>query len=188
MADRGLGPIIRIGPNELHVSDPEFYDVLYAGGAHRRDKDIFAIDGFGLAQSVIASANHDVHRMRRAALNPFFSTQSVTKLEPAIASKIQRFGQAFEDAYRKKVPLNLEVVILALTTDVISEYAFAKSYGFLERPGYAPEWAETLTGAAESSMLFRYVPFVVGYLKALPPQVVKMIDPKLLQLFIIKSV
>ena len=33
-----LGPILRIAPNEIHVEDPSFMDLLYTGSSKRRDK------------------------------------------------------------------------------------------------------------------------------------------------------
>lgn len=34
-----LGPVVRVTPDEIHVKDPEWATVLYAGPGHVRDKD-----------------------------------------------------------------------------------------------------------------------------------------------------
>ena len=127
--------------------------------------------------------------MRRAALNPFFSTQAVAKLEQSVTRpRIDDACQGLAKACKTGEPVDIEVLTLALTTDIITQYAFAKSYGYLDRPGYAPEWAEVLRGAAQSSMLFRYLPFMIRLLMSSPEWLINLIDPKLMQLFTIKSV
>ncbi|KAK5115234.1 hypothetical protein LTR62_001434 [Meristemomyces frigidus] len=182
------GPIVRIGPNELHVADADFYDILYASPPHRRDKDIFAIDGFGLADSVIATAGHDHHKLRRAALNPFFSTQAVARLEQSVVRpKIELFCRAFVEAYESGAVVDMESMTLALTQDVITEYAYSRSYDFLSQPERTQEWKGVLRGAAQSSMLFRYLPFLIRWLLDAPLWLISMLDPKLLGLFKVKS-
>lgn len=183
-----IGPIVRIGPNEVHISDPEFYDVLYTGGRDRRDKDIFAIDSFGLAKSVIATVNHHHHRLRRSALNPFFSTQAVAKLEPTVKAKVDAVCQHFKRARETGTAINIEVVFAALTTDIISEYAFARDTGYLDNMDKATEWTEVLRDSAHSSNLFRYCPLLIRLLQDAPPWLVRMMDPKLLQLVSLKTV
>lgn len=84
------GPIIRISPWEIHISDPEFYDTIYASSAsgHRRDKYDWFTRSFGLDNSVFGTPGHDLHKMRRAALNPFFSMASVRRLQPVIQERV----------------------------------------------------------------------------------------------------
>lgn len=84
------GPIIRISPYEVHVSDPDFYDTVYASSAsgHRRDKYDWFTKSFGMDDSVFATHQHDLHRVRRSALAPYFSMASVRRLQPVIQEKV----------------------------------------------------------------------------------------------------
>jgi len=126
--------------------------------------------------------------MRRAALNPFFSTQAVAQLRPVIQSKIDYLCDALSKVCGSGEPVNMDDALMALTTDIITEYSFAKSYDFLKKPAFAPEWGKGLTGAAQSSMLFRYIPGLVDILLAAPPWLVNILDPKLMQLINLKLV
>ena len=83
------GPVIRINPYELHVHQLDFYDQLYCAGGRRRHKWYWASRAFAADMSTFATAEHELHRIRRAALNPFFSVQRVRKLEPAIQNRVK---------------------------------------------------------------------------------------------------
>lgn len=95
------GPVVRINPHELHVHDLDFYDQLYAGGGRRRHKWYWASRAFGADMSTFATELHEVHRVRRSALNPFFSMVRVRKLEPVIQDRadavMKRLDQFRED-------------------------------------------------------------------------------------------
>ncbi|KAK6440868.1 hypothetical protein LTR95_002910 [Oleoguttula sp. CCFEE 5521] len=182
------GPIIRITPWELHVIDPDFYDVLYAGSNEKRDKDVMALSGFGLSRSVIATAGHDLHRMRRAALNPFFSKQAVNRLEArTIRAKIDRLCERLRQHSETGEPVNLEHAFVAMTTDIMTEFCFNQCYDYLGKPDFAPEYSKLLITTAESSNLFRYCPFVIEWLMAAPPWFVEKLDPSLAPVLTMKS-
>jgi cytochrome P450 len=83
------GPIVRINPHELHVSDPDFYERLYAGGRKRREKWQWHTRGLGLNDSMLATVDHDLHRRRRMAVSGFFSTQSARRLQPLIHERVE---------------------------------------------------------------------------------------------------
>ena len=91
------GPIIRINPYELIVSDPTFYDTLYASSASRekREKWEWYTKQFGIPGAIFSTTSHDQHRVRRAALNPFFSTASVRRLQPMVDENVAKLMERF---------------------------------------------------------------------------------------------
>ncbi|KAI9641437.1 hypothetical protein NHQ30_010244 [Ciborinia camelliae] len=82
------GPIVRINPYELHIDDLEYYDELYAGSTRKREKYLWFVSSGGSPGSSFETIAHDLHRLRRNAVNPFFSKRSITAMEPIIKSKI----------------------------------------------------------------------------------------------------
>jgi cytochrome P450 len=109
------GPVVRIGPNEVHVSDPNFYDELYTGISRVRNRDPFTVRGFGLPDAVLNSPNHDVHRMRRGALNPYFSKQAISRIEPVVQSKLDILCRRLEESRNTMEPVDVELAFMALT-------------------------------------------------------------------------
>ena len=81
------GPIIRINPHELHVSDPDFFEVLYSTH-EKRDKWAWLTHSFGMPNSTFATTSHAIHKRRRAALNPYFSKASVGRLQPVVDERV----------------------------------------------------------------------------------------------------
>ena len=85
------GPIIRINPYELHISDPNYYDTLYASTAsgEKRNKWQWYTKMLGSPSSGFTTIEHHLHRVRRAPLNNFFSMASVRRLQPVIEEKAE---------------------------------------------------------------------------------------------------
>ena len=65
----GLGPIIRITPDELHVDDYTFWDTLYVQHPKSRKYD-WLNERFGNSHSIFTTCDAAHHRLRRAPLNP----------------------------------------------------------------------------------------------------------------------
>ena len=83
-----IGPIIRINPHELHVEDPDYWEELYARSANRDKYEVMS-GQFDNPTSVFATSDHDLHRIRRAALNPMFSHKQIhERIVPMIRQKI----------------------------------------------------------------------------------------------------
>lgn len=81
-----------------------------------------------------------MHRIRRAALNPFFSKQSVGRLEDIIQLSIDRLYFRLGCSADSGLPVNLSDAFTAVSGDVISSYTFGESYNLVEQDEFAPEW------------------------------------------------
>src|ERR1700712_1507401 len=77
------GPIIRPTPSEVHVSDPEFLDTIYA----MRNRNYPSAGGLMVDQSVGGAEDFNHHKLRREAMNPFFSIKEILALDPRLRKK-----------------------------------------------------------------------------------------------------
>ncbi|KAL6410305.1 hypothetical protein AUP68_06722 [Ilyonectria robusta] len=185
------GPIVRINPWEVHVGDPEFFSELYAGPGRRRDKWSFYTQQFGaprkqpssqdilsagtdnVTESALATVDHNLHKLRRSALNPFFSTQSVRKLQPVIEER----GDALLDSFRNYArvsngqPLDVMYPFSAYTNDVINEYAFARSDHLVEESDFGAEVTNNLLIGTHMGPWVKHVNWVLTLVNALPESI-----------------
>lgn len=109
------GPIVRINPEEVHIADADFYDVIYSGSSQRRDKWAWFCNSFGIPNSAFATVKHEQHRLRRHALNPFFSKAKVRSLQPLIEEVAHQLLARFEEFQRLGQPFTVSLAFAALT-------------------------------------------------------------------------
>lgn len=111
------GPIIRLNPHEVHINDPDFYDEVYVGAASgkKRNKWAWLVDSFGIPDSTFSTVDHDVHRIRRAALNPFFSKAKVRALQERIEDVFGRLLRRVEEFKTTGEPMLLGLAFTAVS-------------------------------------------------------------------------
>ena len=110
-----FGPIVRISPYELHVYTPDFYEKLYTGPGRRRHRWSWFTAQFGLPQSMFGTNDHDTHRARRAAVNPFFSKGAVRKLQPIVDERVDALLTRFREFQASSQPITLNYAFAAYT-------------------------------------------------------------------------
>ena len=104
---------MRITPWEIHVNDVDFLDDIYAPSFRRQEKYAYQIRTLPVPLSVGGTIQHDLHRKRREALNPFFSKKSVQSLEPMIAKKTKLLRARIDEHFASRNPLSLSDVYFA---------------------------------------------------------------------------
>jgi hypothetical protein len=79
---------LRIGPNELHLSDSTLYHTVYSQG-HSFAKHAHFYDAFGTVPSLFLERDRDRHRQRRKALGRFFSKASIRGMQRLLSAKVE---------------------------------------------------------------------------------------------------
>jgi len=176
------GPIIRINPYEVHILDPDFYTDLYSS-ARKLDKYGWWTKLAGADDSSFSTVPHDLHRLRRSALSPFFSSRSVSLLEQTLRSKIEKLSSRLATALETQEIIRLDVAFMALTMDIICTYSFAADMNYLDEPDFKLDWKQTIIGAFEGGALGRQFPFMLPLMKRLPISVVETLNPTVGYLF-----
>lgn len=173
--DKYKSPIIRISPNEIHVLDPNFYDVLFASAPARRDKPPTFSQSFATNDSVFGTIAHDIHRRRRNALAPFFSTTSLRQLEPLIQDKISRLVDVFRQYQKNGKPIRLRPAFGALTSDIITEYCFGINEDNITAPGFNAIVLEATDRLTDRTHIVVHAQWLPKLLNKLPEKLVEAV-------------
>jgi cytochrome P450 len=170
---------VRITPTELHVDDAEFYELLYARDG-RRHKYAYFSGRFGYASDSFSTIHHELHSQRRKSLSPFFSAKKIKQFEPVVRTKIDKFCGKLSQYVDDGRVLPLSRAWMALTTDVITEYAFAKSYDQLDSPDFKDTLHDALVAIYTTGHFALHFPVVFPILDSLPDWLVTRMEPRLL--------
>ena len=115
-------------------------------------------------------------------MNPYFSKQSVNKLEPMICQVVESLCRRFREARETGEPVNLGYAFAALAIDVITEYSFSKSYGCIDAPDFGHKWPDVMDGLSRAVHVNAQFGWLLPVMKMMPIWVVKAMNPDMMQL------
>jgi cytochrome P450 len=135
------GPVIRISPNEIHLADdPDNYEKVYYIGSRAPSKSPYFYNSFGLKTAAFGTTSNELHRVRRAAINPAFSRKAVLQLEDIVQEKTAKLVSRIEDLLAEGQPVDLHHGYRALSVDIITDYSFDDDYKQWDSPTFASDF------------------------------------------------
>ncbi|KAL6887557.1 cytochrome P450 [Trichoderma longibrachiatum] len=177
------GPIVRINPREVHISDPDFYDEIYASSSRKRDKDPKYVPTYALPGCMVAAVGHEQHRFRRGILKDFFSRRSVAELSDSVNERVQKLMRRLEADRLNGNIVSLDDAFSALTSDIITAYCCGKDWDFVEDENFRSDIRNAAENAIEFTHISRFVPWLVYAMSALSPRTMAWIMPGKAKLF-----
>ena len=171
------GPIIRINPYEIHISDPDFHDTAFSSSLHV-DKLHELEHRFALPLGTHATVKHELHARRRRPLNPYFSKGRIIPFGPYIQDRTDRLCGRLQREYKGsgKV-LSIGDAWAAYNTDILIYYTFAWTYDFLDFPDFKAPFTESVKELGNTSHVGTHFQWLVRLLQSLPDPVLAVLNP-----------
>lgn len=123
---------------------------------------------FGTKHSILATVEHDVHRMRRNTYANYFSKQSIKRYTGAIEEAVKKVCYRFEEHRMKGQPVNIMHAYCAMAGEVVSGYCFPKSYGLLDHLDFAPDYHDLWISILSGSHILKQFPWIFPLMVSFP--------------------
>lgn len=164
---------MRITPEELSIIDPNFQEQRFGGPGARRERNERFTRVSASPTSILNTVDHDLHRLRRAPLNSFFSKAAITRFEDLVQSKVDKVVEKLKYHCYQGTILDAQAVYCALTTDVISHYAYGESYGFLDddNEDFKNEYFRNISGFFFAAHVAKNFPTLARIMMLIPPSI-----------------
>ncbi|KAH0437675.1 cytochrome P450 [Colletotrichum camelliae] len=174
------GPIVRVNPRELVIQDADFYSQLYVPAGKRSTHTIMGLRaGLGMSDAIVTTSQHELHHMRRKAVEGFFSKQSVTRMETRIHHEARRLDEKLRQLSGTGQVIQLDHAFSAVAGDLAAQFACGESPELIEDPAFNPDWHTTLTGILTMVPYVRNFPWINDIMRLVPVWILKALNPQL---------
>lgn len=143
---------------------------------------------FATKSATFSTLSHELHRTRRGSLASFFSKSSVQQLEPAVQSVVEKLVLRLQALKGSGTNLNVVNLYSCLTGDIISQYAFGRSYNLLDNSDFAPHWNEMWLATIRNGHLLKQFGCLEPILRRMPAWIVKYVANDTLQVINVQKV
>lgn len=148
---------------------------------NRFDKYDWFYSMMGNPDAMFGTIRHDVHRVRRGAISPFFSVQAVAKFYPHVQAVVDQFVTRMQACADREEPIPLFYAYRCLTVDVIYEYIFGAQLGLLKRADWGRSFYSAWRSLWDLSPLTRQIPGMLDVLMSMPRWLTAITSPKALE-------
>ena len=124
------GPLVRIAPNEVSVSDAAAVRTIYGPGNKFWKTDFYMPQQGKRKFDIFAERNEQLHGQQRRLVSSAYSMTSLVELEVFVDNTIKVFHE--EMAKRCGQSLDFANWLQLFAFDVIGEVSFSRSFGFLQ--------------------------------------------------------
>ncbi|KAL4895982.1 cytochrome P450 [Aspergillus ambiguus] len=122
------GPVVRVGPNHLHIWSGDAISPIYKGGRMMGKTEFY--DAFtAFNPNLFGGRDENIHALRRRQLSHGFSQASIEKLQPLIDGQMGILIQKLRGYAETGEVFDLKETISLYVLDILGDLAFSRSFG-----------------------------------------------------------
>lgn len=126
------GPVVRVGPQEVSISDPLAVREIHKIGNKLRKTGWYRNFANAASPSLFSMVNPEEHAARRKLLSQEFSKSAIIKRETMVKQKIELcVSKIRRDAIAGRADILMWFTYMA--TDIIGQLSFGNSFEMLEK-------------------------------------------------------
>ncbi|EPS42247.1 hypothetical protein H072_3792 [Dactylellina haptotyla CBS 200.50] len=126
---KASGPIIRVGPNELHINDPEFYNTCYTTN-YKLKVYTPHYQFMGPANVLEELGSDSLHGCRKAILGPLFTRTSIQKTDKTLRNHVEALVERISQEGKGVNAVCATKLFRCTTVDYVSEYVLGSERRF----------------------------------------------------------
>ncbi|KAJ8079331.1 hypothetical protein PM082_021833 [Marasmius tenuissimus] len=170
------GPIIRVGPNELHFSTCDAYSEI---SRFPRDRHWYKGTLCPTPEALITIANPQEASKRRGRYGPYFSRKAVLELESTVQYNVDKLIDKLSSYATSTAPADLLLAYRAATNDIITGYLFSQKFNALDYERFEHPLLTGFDEIMSSVWILKYLLYdsKVFPMPRLPDWIVRMVNP-----------
>ncbi|KAK9236361.1 cytochrome P450 [Lipomyces kononenkoae] len=123
------GPVVRLSPHEVSVSDPGYIKAIYINN-YDKSKFYFLFDNYGVTNA-FSAIEKQAHAPKRRVMHQFYSKSAVTAatVERCIRTRLDRSSQYFEQSHKENKAIDVLRLFRSIAMDVVTAFQFGADHG-----------------------------------------------------------
>lgn len=132
MSDQSPGPLVRVSPNEVVLSDLQTTKEIHRIGTSFRKSDWYSKLTTTLEHNIFSLVDPKAHQERRRLLSHPLSEGSLRELEPVVLENVELAIHRIQEHMDTDGSADLLKWFFFMATDIIGQLSFGESFRMLE--------------------------------------------------------
>ncbi|KAH4844123.1 hypothetical protein HBI24_216390 [Parastagonospora nodorum] len=167
------GDVVRVGPNELHFSNPQAYHDIY-NNKNRWDKESRLYKSFNEDRSSFGFLTYAEAKLRKDVLNKSFSAAAIESVENLVVEKTRDLCDVFE---QRGKGADLHFAFRCMAMDMIMTLCFGKPIHAVEAEDFKAPIVVAMDASSPVFLRFKYSDVFKNMILKCPPGISRVVSP-----------